>query len=285
MADHRTCPVCGRQARQFEPGPGDRPQARCGGCQSLERHRFLALLLDTLTPTVGAARLLLDVAPSRQTTSLFRGRLAPRRYVRLDFDPGADGRDVDVQASLTALPLRSGAVDVLICYHVLEHVPDDRTAMREMHRVLGHDGIAFVQVPFHPGRPTDEDPAAPAADRVRRFGQADHVRAYGDDFEDRLRSVGLDLVRFTPLEMIGPDGVDRYRLRPDEATWLVWRSDGGGGRVFDGRRIRRDLRRRVRGESPPVPRQTRRMSARLRWAASNPLEAGRRAARRLTGPR
>lgn len=272
--------------QQFEPGPGNRPEARCGGCQSLERHRFLALLLDSLAPTVTSAGLLLDIAPSRQTTTLFKSRLAPRHYVRMDFDPAADGREVDLQASLTDLPLRSAVADIVICYHVLEHIPDDAAAIRELHRVLSPGGVAFVQVPFHPDRPTDEDPSATVEERTRRFGQADHVRAYGRDFDDRLRAAGLGLVRITPRQVAGQEGVDRYRLRPEEAVWLVWRAASSSKRAaFDLRSVRRAMRQRIRADFPPVPRQMRPMSARLRWAASNPVEATRRVARRLTGSR
>ncbi|MDG4768284.1 methyltransferase domain-containing protein [Solwaraspora sp. WMMD406] len=292
MTNGRMCPVCRRSVDQFEPGPRNRPDARCGGCQSLERHRFLALLLHAHAPTITSAGLLVDIAPSRQTSGLFHKPLRPKRYVRMDFDPGADGRDVDVQASLTDLPFRSGAADVVICYHVLEHIPDDATAMKELHRVLAPGGMAFVQVPFHPGRATDEDPSAPTEERIRRFGQADHVRAYGDDFETRLRAAGLEIVRITPREIAGSAGVELYRLQPEEATWLVWPA-GADRPAFDAKSLRRTIRDQVRADSrptpaPSVPTQSRRprpMSARLRWAATHPLEATRRVTRRISGGR
>ncbi len=56
--------------------------------------------------------------------------------------------------------------------------------MLEIARVLAPTGVGLVQVPFRPGTVLDEDPSAPVEERVRRFGQADHVRYYGDDFED-----------------------------------------------------------------------------------------------------
>jgi SAM-dependent methyltransferase len=190
----------------------------------LERHRFLALLLEGLGPAVTSARLVLDIAPSPQTTRLFE-RLRPERYVRMDFDPSADKRVVDVQASLTAVPLPDASVEVAICYHVLEHVPDDRTAMAELARVLAHAGFALVQVPWRASDVTDEDPSAPVEERVRRFGQADHVRYYGRDFEDRLRAAGLSVLRFTPREVVGERLSDVLGLMPDEAVWLVRRGE------------------------------------------------------------
>ena len=123
--------------------------------------------------------------------------------------------------SLTDIPLRDDSVDLMVCYHVLEHIPDDRAAMREMARVLSPGGLALVQVPFRPGTVTDEDPDAPEEERVRRFGQADHVRYYGDDFEDRLVEAGLAFQRVTPRSLLGDDMCDWLRLGPHQMVWIV----------------------------------------------------------------
>jgi hypothetical protein len=76
----RFCPVCEQTVGGFEPGPRGRPNARCGKCQSLERHRFIALMLRALAPRVTAAGVLLDIAPSRSVQRLFQGQLRPRRH-------------------------------------------------------------------------------------------------------------------------------------------------------------------------------------------------------------
>ena len=220
----RYCTVCRKtRTSAFKAGPGGRPDVRCPGCGSLERHRFLALLLDLLAPSLGQVDVLLDVAPSPQSTPLLR-RLAPRVHVRLDL--GADNRLVDVLGSLTQLPLPDASVDLLVCYHVLEHVPDDRMAMQEIARVLGDNGIGLLQVPHRPGTLTDEDPSAGREERLRRFGQADHVRWYGDDLEDRLVESGLSVQRLTPRSVIGDEMSAWLKLRPDEMSWLVRRASG-----------------------------------------------------------
>ena len=85
-----------------------------------------------------------EIAPSRQTTPLL-DRLGARR--RISLDAGYDARDVDALASIDRLPLRDGSVDLLV-YHVLEHVPDDREAMREIARVLSPRGLALLEVPI-----------------------------------------------------------------------------------------------------------------------------------------
>lgn len=217
---HRTyCAACGASvSREFRPGPDGRPGATCPRCGSLERHRFLSLLLGVLSPELRDLDTVVEIAPSRQSTLLL-DRLEARR--RISLDAGYDARAVDALASLTALPLRDGSVDLLVCYHVLEHVPDDCAAMREIARVLSPRGIALLEVPIRVGVSTDEDPAAPEEERVRRFGQRDHVRWYGDDFDARLAAAGLASVRVTPPALLGEAAVDRFRLMPHEVVWVV----------------------------------------------------------------
>ncbi|GEP36911.1 hypothetical protein NPS01_05740 [Nocardioides psychrotolerans] len=215
----RYCPTCDRiVTKDFRPGPGGRPDASCPRCRSLERHRFFAILLSVLSPLLDDVDLLLEVSPSPQTTPLL-GRLGARTHLKLDL--GADNRRVDVLGSLTDVPLADDSVDLLVCYHVLEHIPDDLAAMREIARVLAPDGLGILQVPFRPGTVTDEDPSAGEEERLRRFGQADHVRYYGDDFEDRLASCGLAIQRITPRSLLGEEMSTWVRAEPDEMVWLV----------------------------------------------------------------
>ncbi len=122
----RYCPVCNTITQgPFRPGPGGRPDASCPECMSLERQRFLAIVLDGLAPVLNGAELFVDVAPSPQTSKLFQA-LRPKRYVRVDLDPAADGRQVEVRASLTHLPFAGSSVAAMVCYHVLEHIADDK---------------------------------------------------------------------------------------------------------------------------------------------------------------
>ena len=86
----------------------------------------------------------------------------------------------------------------MVQFHVLEHIPDDGAAIREMVRVLKPGGLALVQVPYRATVPTDEDPNASEEERTQRFGQADHVRYYGKDFNDRLRDNGFDSTYLPP---------------------------------------------------------------------------------------
>ena len=216
----RVCPVCGAAAAAFGPGLRNRPDAVCLSCGSLERHRFLAVLLRVALPESARSSTLLDVAPMRRIARILKG-VNPDGYVGTDFDPDADGRDVDVVASLTDLPFSDDSVSLLVCYHVLEHVPEDARAMAEIARVLRADGLGLVQVPFRAGVPTDEDPTASVEERVRRFGQADHVRYYGQDFVPRLEAAGLTVLELRPDDVVDADVIRITGMVADERVWLV----------------------------------------------------------------
>lgn len=166
--------------------------------------------------------LVVDVAPMSLLSMALREQ-AGDSYLSLDFDPAADGRRVDVQASLTHLPLREGQIGFMFCSHVLEHIPDDRAAMGEIYRALHDGGIALLQVPRRRNTITDEDPLAPVDERIRRFGQADHVRYYGDDFERRLRDAGLAVATTTYHEIFSSELLNSIGANKPEELWLVTR--------------------------------------------------------------
>lgn len=213
------CPVCGFEAAAFAPTPQGRADARCPRCSALERHRFLGYLLASMT-RLTRARVVLDIAPTTHVRRFIEALTPAAVHVGVDrFEPD---RDIDLVADLTATPLASGCADLILCYHVLEHIPDDRAAMRELARLLSPDGVALVQVPWFPNRSvTDEEPAADAEERVRRFGQADHVRKYGRDFVDRLREAGLDVDAVTAGEVLGPGDLARIAVPATEPVWIA----------------------------------------------------------------
>jgi predicted SAM-dependent methyltransferase len=94
---------------------------------------------------------------------------------------------------ITEIPYEDQTFDVIYCSHVLEHVPDDRRAMREFFRVLRDDGWAVLLVPVE-GAVTVEDPSVTAPEERRRlYGQEDHVRMYGLDYAGRLREAGFQV--------------------------------------------------------------------------------------------
>lgn len=127
-------------------------------------------------------------------------------------------------ASLTSAPLADASVDLIYCSHVLEHIPDDRAAIREIGRLLSPSGVALIQVPWRPDEATDEDPRASVEERIIRFGQSDHVRFYGSDFEERLAIDGMVVRRVVPTDFVPPVALRLFRLVGEEPLWFCSRS-------------------------------------------------------------
>lgn len=197
------CPCCGHSYREFH---GDKaPNRVCWWCGSYERERAIWLLWNQ-RPMLRAGMRVLHVAPEPILTR--RLRAAGINQVGGDLDARFANRRIDV----TSLEFADDSFDAVICNHVLEHVPDDQQAMRELRRVLRPGGWALLLTPLHDG-PTDEDVTlTDPAERERRFGQHDHVRWYGrDDYLARLTGAG-----FTPEVLYARDvtqQLDRYALR------------------------------------------------------------------------
>ena len=185
------CPVCGGRYRRFLPfGLAGRRNAMCPGCGSLERHRFLWLYLRDSVGVLRRRARVLHVAPERCiATALSASRAL--RYTSLDlFDPAARHR-----ADVTALPFPDATFDIIVCSHVLEHVEDDRRAMRELARVLRPAARAVIMVPIDMRRgETYEDPSiTTAAGRNAAFGHPYHVRICGADYPGRLAEAGFSV--------------------------------------------------------------------------------------------
>ncbi|HVT22072.1 MAG TPA: class I SAM-dependent methyltransferase [Mycobacteriales bacterium] len=193
------CAVCGRYARRFLTA-GDPPRrARCAWCGSYERHRFLwRYLADQRFESV------LHVAPEAAIGR--RLRRSVRCYRSIDLDSPI----ADIRADITKpLPLEE-RFDLVVCSHVLEHIPDDRAAVRELSNVLAPGGQLVILVPVH-GEVTDEEPLDDPRERERRYGQADHVRSYGRDIAQRLADLGLTVTvqswRAVPPETATREGI------------------------------------------------------------------------------
>ena len=208
----RECPCCGghfrRMSRRRISGWG----GICPRCRSHPRHRAIALLLARGELP---GRRLLHFAPEPLLEPVF-ARLADVERVTADLHAPAD-----LRLDVSDMDLPDASFDLILCSHVLEHVPDDRAAMRELRRVLTDGGLALVLVPYRPGVTTYEDPSITSPlGRMVAFGQQDHVRIYGNDLRDRLLETGFEVDERTAGELFDRDTVDRAELDPDEHLFL-----------------------------------------------------------------
>lgn len=195
----RYCPVCRRWYRRFLPfGIHRRQQAQCPGCGALERHRFLWLYLETALGVTSRRLSVLHIAPEPG----IQRRLRDCRSVR---HTSVDLHDPGAAMAMDAGRLTFGAnsFDVVLCCHVLEHIQDDCSALREIARVLRPGGHAIILVPMDNSRPqTFEDPSIIGTeDRMRAFGHPYHVRICGRDYGARIASNGFDVTAVSSRDM------------------------------------------------------------------------------------
>jgi SAM-dependent methyltransferase len=204
------CPICGTRALRFLPfGLFGRRNARCPGCGSVERHRFLWWYLTRHTRLLRTRQRVLHTAPEPCLAARFRA-LPHWRYRSVDrFDPAAD-----IRADLARLPLPDASVDGVISSHVLEHLPDDRTALRELARVVRPGGWAVVMVPYDPKTPVSpENPAVDTpAKRMAAYGHPFHYRYYGADLPDRLAEAGFAAEVVDSKRLLTPHQRRRFRI-------------------------------------------------------------------------
>lgn len=204
------CPVCGWRGRRFldfmEMGYRV-PNCACPNCDSHPRHRALFLWLRDeyrIKERTGHA---IIFAPERSLAPIWTSAEHLHKH-KIDIETG---RGVHVRADLMALPFATDMIDLLWCHHVLEQVPDDRVALRELHRVLKpREGDFVVSV-------TSDGEA-----QTREFGKSikelsGNRRVYGTDFIERLRRVGFQV---TPFGLnLSDEEIYRYGLN-DETFFL-----------------------------------------------------------------
>ena len=187
------CPVCGWRGRRFSDGSWHK-RSICPGCRSDTRHRLLRACISYLpqfdADVFLAGKDILHFAPARPLRRIFRD--VARRYVTADLVRA----DADLLLDISHMPtVASESYDRVIAFDVLEHVRDDRKAIREIHRVLRPGGVAILSVPQKDGSPTtyeDNNITSPEGRRAA-FGEPAHLRVYGADFDRRVASRGFSV--------------------------------------------------------------------------------------------
>lgn len=216
-----TDPIDGKRFRQFLPYGYEHPRDNVlsPSTLSLERHRLLWLYLKNETDFFTKKHKVLHFAPEQAFYERFR-KLTNLDYTTTDLNSPL----ADIKADIRNLPFTDNSYDIIFCNHVLEHIPDDTTAMKELYRVLKPGGWGIFQVPQDLDREFtyEDDNITDKKERARIFGQYDHVRIYGRDYFDKLRNIGfhvkeVDYARTKLSEM----EVDQYRLAAGEIIPVV----------------------------------------------------------------
>lgn len=208
---NRYCPVCEKSSRKFlDFGNPLRSDARCVHCNSLERHRLAWLYFDKQTDLFdGITKKMLHVAPEEAFQKPLSKRLG-KGYLTADlFNPEAM-----VKMDITDIQYPDNTFNVIYCSHVLEHVPDDKKAMREFYRVLKPGGWAILLVPILDGPTYEDDSISDPQERLKAFGQEDHVRKYGTDgvYLHRLKESGFTVQVIAPSDFLDSEQIEKMGI-------------------------------------------------------------------------
>jgi SAM-dependent methyltransferase len=204
------CPCCGRVSSAFL-WIGNRLRiarhAECAGCRARSRHRGLALAIDGLAPA--GARRVLHFAPEVPVAEVLDRSLPGARVLTTDLhrtDVDRPGQDIQ------ALDLDDDAFDLVICNHVLEHVPDDRAAARELARVTAPGGRAVISVPG------DWTRSATVTFPDQAFNG--HHRDYGTDVVELLRGAFGEVEVVLLADLVTPALPGDPGVRPDDRLFI-----------------------------------------------------------------
>ncbi len=215
-----TDPIDNKSFRKFLPYGYENPRegVLSPSTLSLERHRLLWLYLKNETNFFTDTLKVLHFAPEQAFHKRFK-KLENITYTTTDLNSPI----ADVKADICQLPFGDDSYDVILCNHVLEHIPDDTKAMEELHRVLKPGGWGVFQIPQDLNREkTFEDNAiTDRKERARIFGQYDHVRIYGRDYFNKLRSIGFKVDEINYTEALGTNAIAKFRLASGEIIPLV----------------------------------------------------------------
>jgi SAM-dependent methyltransferase len=179
-----TCNICNKPLKQFiELDDND---LLCPNCGSLARNRLLFQVLSEKYLKPGIK--MLDFSPSR---CLYRTWKRNENIEYVGTDLSGDFL-ADKQYDITQIDCNDNTFDFIVCYHILEHIKDDRLAMNELKRILKSSGTCLIQTPFKTGSIYENEKIKTPEDRLKHFGQEDHVRIYSvEGLKKRLEESGF----------------------------------------------------------------------------------------------
>ena len=222
--DTYTDPIDGNSFRKFLPYgyENQRKNALSPSTLSLERHRLMWLFLKNETTFFTSEKKLktLHIAPEQCFLELFK-KQKNLDYITSDLESPI----ADVKADICNLPFENQSFDVIFCNHVLEHIVDDKKAMQELFRVLKKEGFGIFQIPQDLSRQKtfEDNSITNKKERAEIFGQYDHVRVYGRDYFDKLRSVGFKVDEIKYSQKISSKELERFCLMKNEILPLCYK--------------------------------------------------------------
>lgn len=232
------CRVCGARVRRLhDTGYGfevlERLQVvggmrrfsdQCPICHSSSRERLIWFWLSQADKGFRFASNITTahLAPEKGLSRKLR-EAAPAGYTAYDFEPSRYRHLARVEhADLSKLPMADDSVDLFICNHVLEHVPDVPLALAQIRRVLKPGGTAILQVPIAMKLEETIELAHDVTqdDRIRLVGQDDHLRLFNQPkYRATLEAAGFEVELYDAFEDNGRLAT-QWQLDPFEKLHL-----------------------------------------------------------------
>lgn len=227
----KQCVVCGNHVRTFLPGGieneifrqhhivggGLRQNCKCPCCGAIDRERWLYYVLEKYTDISRISGKVLHFAPEGAIETHIR-RNVGIDYYSCDLAQGKAMHVVDI----TDIPYKDGLFDYVICNHVLEHIADEEKAVSEIKRVLKENGKWIFSFPICTDMRTYEDRAITSPEqRLKAYGQTDHVRLYGNDFAERFERYGLKIRIYSPRDELEEAQIDKYGFIRDDIILMA----------------------------------------------------------------
>ena len=217
-----TDPIDGKSFKTFLPyGYGkQRQNVLSPSTLSLERHRLLWLYLTNETSFFNKQLKVLHFAPEQAFYKRFK-KMSHLNYITTDLNSPL----ANVKADICNLPFMDNEFDIILCNHVLEHIPDDTKAMKELFRVMKVGGMGVFQIPQDLNRTNtfEDNTITDKKERAKIFGQYDHVRIYGRDYFDKLRSIGFKVEEVDYTSKLSEEEITKYCLAKGEVIPVVFK--------------------------------------------------------------
>lgn len=197
-------------------GGGYRKAMRCPNCKRIDRERWELYVLSNYTEIFNEKCRVLHIAAEKN----IKQRIYSNKqcdYYTGDIVPGKQGHVVDV----TNIQFKDDTFDYIIMNHVLEHIQNEEKAISELKRVLKNKGKLIMSFPICTDMKTIEGlDIETEEERLRYYGQEDHVRLYGIDYKERLEKYGLKISVYSPQNECSQEEIDRYGLICDDIMMI-----------------------------------------------------------------
>jgi len=204
------CKMCGWNGIKF-------PKIKCPNCKSLPRTRLISFSIDYFGIALNDKKVL-HIAPNISEYKYIKNNFSLKKYDRLDI---RKYEHINIVKDLKNTNLKDHSYDFILLWHVLEHIPDDIKAIKEMHRLLTPNGLILTSVPIYPNNnnKTYEDSNIKRSDYLKIHGHDDHCRSCGFDYYQRFENLGFS-TKTLIIKELEENLIKKFGLSKNHRSWL-----------------------------------------------------------------